>query len=183
MLVLFRSGVIVHVLRLEAGLRLYGQDMDDHTDPYSCGLGWRVKPKKGGFIGSAALARLDPKHPPRRFAGITLEGRAIARHGQRVFADGRDVGEVTSGTYSFTLDHSIATVSVDGDLPIDADLSIDIRGTLPAAAGGPLPFYRRPRGALTWPTSPATASPPVTSGSASRARMQPSASATTRSRS
>ncbi len=134
-------------LRLEAGLRLYGQDMDDHTDPYSCGLGWTVKPQKGEFIGSAALARLDPKHPPRRFAGITLEGRAIARHGQRVFADGKDVGEVTSGTYSFTLDHSIATVSVDGDLPIDADLSIDIRGTLTAAAVVPLPFYRRPKGA------------------------------------
>jgi aminomethyltransferase len=134
-------------LRLEAGLRLYGQDMDDRTDPYSCALGWTVKPQKGDFIGSAALARLDPKHPPRRFAGITLEGRAIARHGQRVFAGGKDAGEVTSGTYSFTLDHSIATVSVDGDLPVDADLSIDIRGTLAAAAVVPLPFYRRPKGA------------------------------------
>ena len=71
-------------LRLEAGLRLYGQDMDDRTDPYSCALAWTVKLQKGDFIGSAALARLDPKHPPRRFAGITLEGRAIARHGQRV---------------------------------------------------------------------------------------------------
>ena len=134
-------------LRLEAGLRLYGQDMDDHTDPYSCALGWTVKPQKGAFIGSTALARLDPKHPPRRFAGITLGGRAIARHGHRVFSGGRDVGEVTSGTYSFTLDHSIATVSVDGDLPLDADLSIDIRGTLTAAAVVPLPFYRRPKGA------------------------------------
>ena len=134
-------------LRLEAGLRLYGQDMDDRTDPYSCALAWTVKPQKGEFIGSAALARLDPKHPPRRFAGITLEGRAIARHGQRVMSGGRDVGEVTSGTYSFTLDHSIATVSVDGDLPLDADLSIDIRGTLAAAAVVPLPFYRRPKGA------------------------------------
>ena len=61
-------------LRLEAGLRLYGQDMDDSTDPYSCALGWTVKPQKGEFIGSAALARLDPKHPPRRFVGITLRG-------------------------------------------------------------------------------------------------------------
>ena len=60
---------------------------------------------------------------------------------------GKDVGEVTSGTYSFTLDHSIATVSVDGDLPLDADLSVDIRGTLAAAAVVPLPFYRRPKGA------------------------------------
>lgn len=134
-------------LRLEAGLRLYGQDMDDRIDPYSCALAWTVKPQKGEFIGSAALAQLDPKHPPRRFAGITLEGRAIARHGQRVMSGGKDVGEVTSGTYSFTLDHSIATVSVDGDLPLDADLTIDIRGTLAAAAVVPLPFYRRPKGA------------------------------------
>jgi aminomethyltransferase len=134
-------------LRLEAGLRLYGQDMDDRTDPYSCALGWTVKPQKGPFIGSAALAELDPKHPPRRFVGIELQGRAIARHGQRVLSGGKDVGEVTSGTYSFTLDHSIATASVDGDLPLEAELSVDIRGTIAAAAVVPLPFYRRPKGA------------------------------------
>jgi aminomethyltransferase len=134
-------------LRLEAGLRLYGQDMDDRTDPYSCALGWTVKPQKGPFIGSDALAELDPKHPPRRFIGLELQGRAIARHGQRVLAAGKDVGEVTSGSYSFTLDHSIATASVDGDLPLDAELSVDIRGTIAAAAVVPLPFYRRPKGA------------------------------------
>jgi aminomethyltransferase len=133
-------------LRLEAGLRLYGQDMDDRTDPYSCSLGWTVKSQKGQFIGSDALAKLDPKRPPRRFLGIELQGRAIARHGQRVLSGGKDVGEVTSGTYSFTLDHSIATVSVDGDVPSDAELSVDIRGTLAAAAVVPLPFYRRPKG-------------------------------------
>jgi aminomethyltransferase len=134
-------------LRLEAGLRLYGQDMDDSTDPYSCALGWTVKLQKGEFIGSSALARIDPSKPPRRFVGIEPQGRAIARHGQRVLAAGKEAGEVTSGTYSFTLDHSIATASVDGDTPLDADLSIDIRGTLAAAAVVPLPFYRRPKGA------------------------------------
>jgi aminomethyltransferase len=134
-------------LRLEAGLRLYGQDMDEHTDPYSCGLGWTVKPQKGEFIGSTALARLDPKHPPRRFVGIELQGRAIARHGQQVVAGGEVAGDVTSGTYSFTLDHSIATASLDGDVPPDTDLSVDIRGTVAAATVVPLPFYRRPKGA------------------------------------
>jgi aminomethyltransferase len=134
-------------LRLEAGLRLYGQDMDDDTDPYSCALGWTVKLQKGNFIGSAALARLDPKHPPRRFVGIELQGRSIARHGQPVIAGGEPAGEVTSGTYSFTLDHSIATASLDGDVPADAELSVDIRGTVAAAAVVPLPFYRRPKGA------------------------------------
>ncbi len=134
-------------LRLEAGLRLYGQDMDDRTDPYSCGLGWTVKPQKGEFIGSAALAGIDPKHPPRRFVGIELQGRAIARHGHRVLAGGEVAGEVTSGTYSFTLDHSIATASLDHGVPVDAELSVDIRGTVAAATVVPLPFYRRPKGA------------------------------------
>jgi aminomethyltransferase len=134
-------------LRLEAGLRLYGQDMDENTDPYSCALGWTVKLQKGDFIGSAALARLDPKHPPRRFVGIELPGKAIARHGQRVLAGGEAAGEITSGTWSFTLDHSIATASLDGDVSPDAELAVDIRGTVAAATVVPLPFYRRPKGA------------------------------------
>jgi aminomethyltransferase len=134
-------------LRLEAGLRLYGQDMNDDTDPYSCALGWTVKMQKGPFIGRTALEELDPKQPPRRFLGMQMEGRTIARHGQRVLAGGEDVGEVTSGTYSFTLDHPIATASVDGHLPPDAELTVDIRGTVAAAAVVPLPFYRRPKGA------------------------------------
>lgn len=133
-------------LRLEAGLRLYGQDMDDHTDPYSCGLGWTVKLQKGEFIGKPALLELDPAHPPHRFVGIELQGRAIARHGQQVLANGKEAGVVTSGTYSFTLDHSIATASLDGDVPADAELSVDIRGTAAAATVVPLPFYRRPKG-------------------------------------
>jgi len=134
-------------LRLEAGLRLYGQDMDDSTDPYSCALGWTVKPDKGDFVGRSALAGIDRAHPPRRFVGLAPEGRAIARHGHVVLAGGRPAGEITSGTYSFTLDRSIATASLDGDVPPDAELSIDIRGTLAAAAVVPLPFYRRPKGA------------------------------------
>ena len=129
-------------LRLEAGLRLYGQDMDDDTDPYSCGLGWTVKAGKGDFIGADALRRLDPKHPPRRFIGLRLPGRAIARHGQAVLADDRVVGGVTSGTYSFTLGYGIATASVTPDA-VDSALAVDIRGTAVAAERVPLPFYRR----------------------------------------
>jgi len=133
-------------LRLEAGLRLYGQDMDDSTDPYSCGLGWTVKPDKGEFIGRDALARIDPKRPPRSFIGLRLPGRAIARHGQPVLADARVVGEVTSGTFSFTLGSGIATASIAGDVPKDAPMVVDVRGTAVAAERTPLPFYRRPKG-------------------------------------
>jgi aminomethyltransferase len=134
-------------LRLEAGLRLYGQDMDDHTDPYSCALGWTVKLQKGEFIGKPALLELDPAHPPRRFIGVELQGRAIARHGQQVVTVGQEAGVITSGTYSFTLDHSIATASLAGAVAADAELSVDIRGTAAAATVVPLPFYRRPKGA------------------------------------
>ena len=133
-------------LRLEAGLRLYGQDMDESTDPYSCGLGWTVKPDKGDFNGADALRRLDPKHPPHRFVGLRLPARSIARHGNEVFADG-EIGHVTSGTFSFTLGYGIATASVTPDLPATAPLSVTIRGTSVAAERVPLPFYRRSTGA------------------------------------
>ena len=134
-------------LRLEAGLRLYGQDMDDNTDPFSCGLGWTVKLDKGDFIGRDALLRIDPKSPPRRFIGLRLPGRSIARHGQQVRHSGDVVGDVTSGTFSFTLGHGIATASVLPDAAAGRQLDIDIRGTAVAAEVVPLPFYRRPKGA------------------------------------
>ncbi|MBV8446062.1 MAG: glycine cleavage system aminomethyltransferase GcvT [Candidatus Dormibacteraeota bacterium] len=133
-------------LRLEAGLRLYGQDMDENTDPYSCALGWTVKRAKGDFVGAAALAELDPKNPPRRFIGLRLPGHAIARHGHAVTDGKRVVGEVTSGTFSFTLGYGIATASVQEGVDSSTPLFVDIRGTEVAAEHAALPFYRRPKG-------------------------------------
>ena len=133
-------------LRLEAGLRLYGQDMDEGTDPYSCGLGWTVKLDKGEFVGGDALRAIDPKNPPRRFIGLSLPGRTIARHSQPVLVDDRVVGEVTSGTFSFTLGHGVATASVAPNVTPSTPLFVDIRGTIVAAEQVPLPFYRRPKG-------------------------------------
>jgi aminomethyltransferase len=133
-------------LRLEAGLRLYGQDMDEGTDPYSCGLGWTVKLDKGDFVGAAALRAIDPKNPPRRFIGLRLPGRTIARHSQPVLVDDRVVGEVTSGTFSFTLGHGVATASVAPNVTPSTPLFVDIRGTIVAAEQVALPFYRRPKG-------------------------------------
>ena len=133
-------------LRLEAGLRLYGQDMDESTDPYSCGLGWTVKLDKGDFVGSDALRAIDPKHPPRRLIGLALPPRTIARHGNEVCAGGVTVGHVTSGGFSFTLGHGIAMASVEPGLAADARLSVTIRGSDVSAERVPLPFYRRPTG-------------------------------------
>jgi aminomethyltransferase len=132
-------------LRLEAGLRLYGQDMDDDTDPYSCGLGWTVKLDKGDFIGSDALRDLR-ETPPHRFVGLRLGPRTIARHGQPVIQDGREVGVVTSGTFGFTVGTAVATASVEPDFNKDGDVAVDIRGTQAPAEVVPLPFYKRPKG-------------------------------------
>lgn len=133
-------------LRLEAGLRLYGQDMDERTDPYSCGLGWTVKLDKNDFIGSDALRTIDPKHPPRRLIGLGLSARNIARHGNDVRAGGEIAGQVTSGSFSFTLGHGIAMASVSPDVGADAELSVTIRGSDAPAQRVPLPFYRRHTG-------------------------------------
>jgi len=132
-------------LRLEAGLRLYGQDMDDDTDPYSVGLGWTVKLDKGDFIGGAGLRALR-ESPPRRFVGLRLGPRSIARHGQAVLQDGHEVGVVTSGTFGFTVGTPVATASVRPDFNRDDDVAVDIRGTATTAEVVPLPFYKRPKG-------------------------------------
>jgi aminomethyltransferase len=130
-------------LRLEAGLRLYGQDMDEGVDPYSAGLGWTVKLGKGDFCGGAALRRIAEQGPPRKTVGLSLEGRSIARHGQAVHDGDRPVGEVTSGGFSFTLGHGIATALVDPAAAGRERLDVDIRGTVAGAAVVPLPFYKR----------------------------------------
>ncbi len=132
-------------LRLEAGLRLYGQDMDEDTDPYSCGLGWTVKLDKGDFIGQVALRELRAS-PPRRFVGLRLGPRSIARHGQRVLQEGRQVGTVTSGTFGFTVGAAVATASVDPGFSPGASTAVDIRGAEAPAEVVPLPFYKRPKG-------------------------------------
>ena len=132
-------------LRLEAGLRLYGQDMDDATDPYSCALGWTVKLDKGDFVGAPALRGLRDS-PPRRFVGLRLGPRSIARHGHTVLQEGRPVGVVTSGGFGFTVGTAVATASVDPGMRTDGDVAVDIRGTAAAAEVVRLPFYKRQKG-------------------------------------
>lgn len=130
-------------LRLEAGLRLYGQDMDEDTDPYSAGLGWTVKLGKGDFLGRDALQRIQEQGPPWKTVGLRFEGRAIPRHGQAVIHDRAVVGQVTSGTFSFTLGCGIATALVDPTHAGASTLDVDIRGESVTGQVVALPFYRR----------------------------------------
>jgi len=138
-------------LRLEAGMPLYGNELDRSTNPYEAGLGRVVKlGKPGDFVGRAALAEVAERGPTRRLIGLTMVGRGIARHGHPIVAGetGRVIGAVTSGTMSPTLGVPIAM----GYVPTDTSqpgtmLAVDIRDSAVPAEVVVLPFYRRPKAA------------------------------------
>jgi aminomethyltransferase len=130
-------------LRLEAGLRLYGQDMDETVDPLSCDLEWAVKFDKGDFLGRDALVAIKERGPVNRFVGMLVEKPNIARHGQAVLIDDREVGHVTSGTFGFTLACGIATGYVESQFADRTDFQIDVRGNKVPATSAALPFYKR----------------------------------------
>ena len=131
------------VCRLEAGLRLYGNDMDESTNPYQAGLGWTVKLEKGDFIGREALERIKAAGPDRVIVGLSCGDRTIPRHDAEVWAGGRAIGRVTSGTYSFFLNRGIAMASVEaGAAPVGTPVEIEARGGRGEAEVVKLPFYR-----------------------------------------
>ncbi len=132
-------------LRLEAAMPLYGHELSDSIDPFSAGLAWAIKLDKGEFIGRKALMNFA-KNPPIARVGLSLPGKRIARQGSVVFADERQVGEVTSGTFSPTLKQSVAMAYVEPALAAPGTkLSIDIRGHREPASVVKLPFYKRAR--------------------------------------
>ena len=134
-------------LRLEAGMPLYGNELDRSTSPYDAGLGRVVKlDKAGGFVGREALARIAERGPSRRLVGLEVTGRGIARHGYPVSHDGTRTGVVTSGTQSPTLGRPIAMAYVNpGDGEPGTIVDVEIRDQPVAARVVPLPFYRRAR--------------------------------------
>jgi aminomethyltransferase len=129
--------------RLEAALRLYGSDMDESVNPYEAGLGWTVRLKKGDFVGSQALARVKQAGPARELVGLRSLDRSIPRHGSAVHADGRRIGQVTSGTYSFWLNQGLGLALVEaGSAPLGSRIEFESRGQAGAAEVVQLPFYR-----------------------------------------
>jgi aminomethyltransferase len=113
-------------LRLEAGMALYGQDMDESVSPWEAGLAWTVALDEGrDFIGRAALERQQAAGVPRQMVGLVLDDKGVLRHGQAVFTAAGE-GEILSGTFSPTLGKSIALARVPaGDT---GDVSVDMRG-------------------------------------------------------
>jgi aminomethyltransferase len=131
------------VCRLEAGLRLYGSDMDEQTNPYEAGLGWTVKLAKGDFVGGEALRRIKDEGPRRELVGIGCADRTIPRHGAAVSRGGSGIGTVTSGTYSFWLRRGIGMASIEaGAAAVGSQLGVGTRSGEGVAEVVSLPFYR-----------------------------------------
>jgi aminomethyltransferase len=129
-------------LRLEAGMNLYGNDMDETTHPFESALGWTValEPAERRFLGREALARIKASGSQRALVALVLEERGVLRSHQRVFVPGGGAGEITSGTFAPTLERSIAFARVPSGL--HARVQVDIRGRLLSARTVKPPFVR-----------------------------------------
>jgi aminomethyltransferase len=125
-------------------MSLYGQEIDDTTTPLEAGLGWLVHlDSKGDFIGRSVLEAQKAEGLKRRLVGLEMSGRYIARHDYPVWFEGKEVGKVTSGTLSPTLEKAIALAYVPTKLAkIDQQLEVEIRGKNYPAKVVKKPFYR-----------------------------------------
>jgi aminomethyltransferase len=128
-------------LRLEAGMNPYGNDMDEGTQPYESGLAWTIAMTPGReFIGRSALCEVLKNGSPAKLVGLVLEERGVLRSHQQVIVSQRPAGEVTSGTFSPTLERSIAFARVPA--ATTAKVQVDIRGKLLGARIVKPPFVR-----------------------------------------
>jgi glycine cleavage system T protein (aminomethyltransferase) len=138
-------------LRLEAGMNLYGQDMDETTTPLESGLGWTVafEPVDRKFIGREVLDKQRVSGAPRSLVGLVLEGKGgVLRSHQKVYCDGLGSGEITSGGFSPTLNRSIALARVPAGVPLGANVEVDVRAKRLAARVVKYPFVRHGKSCL-----------------------------------
>ena len=131
-------------LRLEAAMRLYGNDIDENTTVMEADLGWIVGWNKPAFLGRDVLHQQKANGVPRIIVGLEMVDRAIARHGHPVFHKGEPVGVITSGTQTPYLKKAIAMAYVPPSLKAPGtELEIDIRGRKAKAVVVSMPFYKR----------------------------------------
>ena len=134
-------------LRLEAGMRLYGNDMDETTTVVEADLGWIVGWKKDAFLGADVLKQQKAEGAARRLVGFEVLDRAIARHGHEVYIDGAKAGAVTSGTQTPFLKKAIGMAYVPATHAAPGtEFEIDVRGRRVKARVVAMPFYKRGRG-------------------------------------
>ena len=132
-------------LRLEATLPLYGNDLNQTTTPFEAGLGWIVHLEKPmDFIGKKALEKQNSNGIKRKLIALKVEGKAIARKGYPVIDKNQTIGEITSGSWSPTLNAGIALAYVPIEMAkVGTKLNIKIRNQLHSATVVKKPFYRR----------------------------------------
>jgi len=129
-------------LRLEAGMNLYGNDMDESISPLESGLGWTIAwdPPDRDFIGRSAIERIRADKDRQKLVGLLLQGKGILRNHQRVVVEGHEDGEITSGGFSPTMQRSIAMARVPaGDY---GQAQVDVRGRLLDVSIVRIPFVR-----------------------------------------
>lgn len=133
-----------NTLRLEAGMCLYGHEIDETTTLLEANLGWICKLNKGEFIGREALARQKEQGITRKLVGFEVIDRGIARDGQEIVISGERMGRVTSGSPAPFLKKNIGMGYVPTESAKEGTkLEIDVRGKLTGAQIVPLPFYKR----------------------------------------
>jgi aminomethyltransferase len=139
-------------LRLEAGMNLYGQDMDETTTPLESGLAWTVafEPADRKFIGREVLDKQRRNGTPRQLVGLVLEEKGgVLRAHQTVHCDGLGDGEITSGGFSPTLNRSIALARVPAGVPLGASCDVEVRGKRLGTRVVKYPFVRHGKSRLT----------------------------------
>lgn len=133
-------------LRLEAGMPLYGHEIDEQTNPLEAGLGWAVKMNQKEFIGKKSLSGFESISNKRTRVGIEVLGRRIPREGCLLFHLGQEVGKVCSGTFSPTFQKPLAMGYLPANLAkLETEIEVDIRGNREKAKVVPIPFYKRPK--------------------------------------
>src|SRR5262249_46761030 len=129
-------------LRLEMKFALYGNDIDETTNPLEAGLGWVVKPAKGDFIGRAAIEALRARSLSRKLVGFEMIEPSVPRHGYRLQANGTDVGVVTSGSFGPSVERYIGMGYAPAALSaVGSEFDVEIRGKPQRARVVRTPFY------------------------------------------
>jgi aminomethyltransferase len=127
-------------VRLEAGMNLYGQDMDEDVSPWEAGLAWTIALDEGrDFIGRKALEAQKSTGVPRTMVGLVLDDKGVLRHGQKVLTDRGD-GEILSGSFAPTLNKAVAFARIPSGA--EGDVRVDIRGREVPVRVVKFPFVR-----------------------------------------
>ena len=129
-------------LRVEAGLPLYGHELEENLNPIAAGLGWVVSKTKS-FIGSGPINDARANGTPKKLQGVQLESKRLITPGMKVFVNGAEVGEVSSGVVSPLLDRGVAFAFIDSSIAIGTPCTIEVRGKHEVGVVANKRFFKR----------------------------------------